>query len=433
VPGLSRGEEVGPTLQLPAGLGGVQGLGVQQHEHGGIAGRRKACVRSQAGHDRIQITGSRGWRPTATPGSAPCVTPFPLFGAPMDPLLEALEPDHVLGRLDANAHLVPILGACEVQPVRGRTHGGAKDQVRLGDVTKAGMTVERPRCLRPPIPARGRRCLASTSPTRSGCRGFGDPRPATRGRDEGGAPTETTSPAGASFEDLTDRRRKGAIPRPWVDLRGRGRQAHPTSPVACGGTVVPSAESPRRRRSRGGSGPGPTSRSRPSGSRPRRPAATLSSPLPGRRSTVAAMPSPAGAPRRLRPIRPPAGRPVPSGITVPRSGGIVSTPSRCPELPSDARPRLRGRDLPAHRTVRGATTTGALAAVHRSSGPGRARRPAPLPGRLPPRRAPLVVPPPPSRHGRHHLRAAGRHHRARRAASGPVAPPGAGRRLSAGG
>lgn len=65
-----------------------------------------------------------------------------IFGRPINPLLEALQADHILRGFDANPHLVAIVGAGQMEAMSGRADGGSENQVRLGDVSEGRMAVE---------------------------------------------------------------------------------------------------------------------------------------------------------------------------------------------------------------------------------------------------------------------------------------------------
>ena len=53
---------------------------------------------------------------------------------PVDEGLEAAKAEQVLGRLDADAHLLAVVGARIREPVDDRAHGRAQDEPALGDV-----------------------------------------------------------------------------------------------------------------------------------------------------------------------------------------------------------------------------------------------------------------------------------------------------------
>ena len=61
----------------------------------------------------------------------------PLGLGPVDEVLEALEAEQVLGRLDAHAHLVPVVGARVRQAVHDGTDRRTQDQVIEGDLLGA--------------------------------------------------------------------------------------------------------------------------------------------------------------------------------------------------------------------------------------------------------------------------------------------------------
>jgi hypothetical protein len=107
--------------EIAAGLfehGALASRDVEEQHHGRVARQREPTPLAERVDGAIDVS-----------GAGTCA-----FGlCPEDPLGEPAEAGNVLGRLDADSHLVAVVGAVDGDPVDGRADEAEKDGVGLCD------------------------------------------------------------------------------------------------------------------------------------------------------------------------------------------------------------------------------------------------------------------------------------------------------------